>query len=817
MLQRRAICVDGIVQGVGFRPFVHGLASRLRLRGFVRNQTGNVRIEVEGERASLDCFLDEVTRSFNDGNEAAPPLARIERVSWCDISVRGDMQFRIEASELDPDGRVLVSPDVATCADCLKELFDPANRRYRYPFLNCTHCGPRVTIITGSPYDRAQTTMAAFPMCASCREEYENPADRRFHAQPTCCPECGPILRLLDGVAALIPAVDPLATFVEEIRSGRIGAMKGIGGYHLVCDATNESAVAEMRRRKYRDDKPFAVMVRNFGDAQAICEVSSLERQLLESPPAPIVLLAKRTGLRIAPQVCDGVAPGNPHLGVMLPYSPLHHLLLDDMKGLPLVMTSGNRSDEPIAYDDADAITRLRGIADLFLIHNRPIHLRCDDSVTRVTESMGTGGKELPIRRSRGYSPQPVPLPIGCSRPTLAVGGQLKVTFALGRGQDAIISHHLGDLDHFAAYSAFLRDIDHFEQLFGVRPPRIAHDLHPDYASTQYAKKRAERTGVDLVAVQHHHAHMASCMAENGLTEPVIGVTFDGTGYGTDGAVWGGEFLVGDYNSFRRAAHLRNVGMPGGEQAIREPWRMAAAHLLDSDCPLTPLESLVPPASLNTVRTMIQRRLNAPPTSSIGRLFDAVAALIGLRQKVTYEGQAAVELQCLAEKASSCDSYPVEILEESRPGEPDPTFIADSRPMVRAILRDLEREPDRPRIARRFHLTIVEMIVDVCGRIREGNGLNRVVLSGGTFMNSLLTSEAERRLTGRGFVVYRHQLVPPNDGGLSLGQLAIAASRAWIGAGSTEQGARSGEHGPRSQRPVFLHAPCSLLHASGGS
>jgi hydrogenase maturation protein HypF len=525
--------------------------------------------------------------------------------------------------------------------------------------------------------------------------------------------------------------------------------------------------VAELRQRKHRDEKPFAVMLRTLQDVQAICEVSRLERQLLESPRAPIVLLRKRPGCRIA----NSVAPGNPLLGVMLPYSPLHHLLLGDVQGIALVMTSGNRADEPIAYEEADALERLHGIADLFLVHNRPIHLRCDDSVTRVV-----AGQELPVRRSRGYAPQPVQLPVTCGRPTLAVGGQLKAAFALGRGDQAILSHHMGDLEHFAAYTAFQRDIEHFQRLFGVRPQRIAHDLHPDYASTRYAQQRARAEGEELVAVQHHHAHMASCMAEHGLRGAVIGVTLDGSGYGSDGAIWGGEFLVGDFTTFRRAGHLRYVGLPGGEQAIREPWRMAASHLLDAECDLTPLESLVPPGSLHAVRTMIARRFNTPMTSSAGRLFDAVAALLGLRTKVTYEGQAAVELEWLAEKASSGGSYLAEVSEEAGPDDPEAVFVVDSRPVVRAILHDLEHEADRPRIARRFHWTMVEMIAAVCSRIRQRSGLQRVVLSGGTFMNGLLTGEVMRRLLRDGFAVYRHHLVPPNDGGLSLGQLAVAAS-----------------------------------------
>ena len=478
MMQRRAISVDGIVQGVGFRPFVHALASRLDLRGFVKNQTGNVSIEVEGERASLETFLDELRSN-------SPPLAHIDQVFWSEVAARGDRQFRIETSEIDPEGRVLISPDVATCGDCLNELFDPANRRYGYPFLNCTHCGPRLTIITGSPYDRARTTMEAFSLCPACRQEYENPADRRFHAQPTCCETCGPALRLLDGDAALISATEPLELFAQDIRSGRIGAMKGLGGYHLICDATNESVVAEMRRRKHRDERPFALMVRTIREAEMLCVFSPLERQLLESPRAPIVLLRKRAGARIAATV----APGNPFLGVMLPYTPLHHLLLRGMEGTPLVMTSGNRSDEPIAYEDADAIARLRGIADVFLVHNRPIHVRCDDSVTRVV-----AGAELPIRRSRGYAPQSgaaadgvFPSDPGRRRATqggVRPGTRTACVPQPSHGRPASILRRT---------RPSRRDIDHFEQLFGIRPQLIAHDMHPDYASTRYAKTRRNR------------------------------------------------------------------------------------------------------------------------------------------------------------------------------------------------------------------------------------------------------------------------------------------------------------------------------------
>jgi hydrogenase maturation protein HypF len=753
MTERRAIAIHGIVQGVGFRPFVHSLATRLHLRGLVRNRTGGVWIEVEGEAASLDHFLAELAAS-------PPPLARIERLAWERQPPRGDPRFRIEASEADAAGPVFVSPDVATCADCLAELFDPADRHYRYPFLNCTNCGPRLTIVRGAPYDRQRTTMATFPMCPACHAEYEDPADRRFHAQPAACPACGPRLQVLDGKGERTGGVDPLVHFAAAVRGGGIGALKGLGGYHLVCDARAAAVVAELRRRKHRDEKPFALMTGDVAAAEALCEVPLPERELLLSPRRPIVLLRKRPGTGVA----EAVAPRNPWLGVMLPYTPLHHLLLRALDGVPLVMTSGNRSDEPIAYEDDDALERLAGIADVFLVHNRPIHVRCDDSVTRVV-----AGRELPLRRSRGYAPQPVPLPLECPRPVLAVGGQLKGTFALGRGRNAFLSHHLGDLDHFDAYRAFERDVGLYEELFAVRPEVIAHDLHPDYASTRYAQGRV-RGSCRLVAVQHHHAHMASCMAENGLAEPVLGVAFDGTGYGTDGAVWGGEFLVGDYRHFRRAAHLRYVGMPGGDQAIREPWRMAVAHLVEAQTPLGRLADRLPTVAVRTVAKMLERRFNTPMTSSAGRLFDAVAALAGVRDRVSYEGQAAVELEWLATDVPPDGTYPFEL------AEAEAALVVDPRPLVRAVAEEANRGTDAGRIARRFHSTMVEVIAAVCDRQRQATGLDAVVLSGGVFLNALLTAEVDARLRGAGFRVYRHRLVPPNDGGLSLGQLAVAAA-----------------------------------------
>jgi hydrogenase maturation protein HypF len=758
-MERRAITVRGIVQGVGFRPFVYTLAARLQLRGFVRNQTGTLLIEVEGEPPSLERFLAELS-------DRPPPLAHVEHLSWERRPPRGDGHFRIEPSEAESASAVFISPDVATCADCLAELRDPADRRYGYPFLNCTNCGPRLTIITGAPYDRPRTTMAPFVMCPACRAEYEDPTDRRFHAQPTACADCGPRLGLLDAAGRPLSVPDPLAHFAEALRGGRIGALKGVGGYHLACEAGNPAAVAELRRRKHRDEKPFAVMVADEAAAAALGEVGPGERALLTSPRAPIVLLRKsRPGT-----VTEEVAPRNPYLGVMLAYTPLHHLLLRAVGGRPLVMTSGNRSDEPIAYRDDEAPRQLAGIADLFLVHDRPIHVRCDDSVTRVVDRV-----ELPLRRSRGYAPRPIALPLDCSRPTLAVGGQLKVTFALGRRRQAFLSHHMGDLDHYEAYRAFERDVALYERLFAVTPQLIAHDLHPDYVTSGYARQRAERLGTPLLAVQHHHAHLASCMAEHGLTEPVIGVTFDGTGFGTDGAVWGGEFLVGDYRGYRRAAHLRYVGLPGGDRAVREPWRMAVAHLGDARADLSSLRARVLPVELRTVERMLERGLNTPLTSSAGRLFDAVAALAGVRDRVSYEGQAAIELEWLADEVGADETYPF-TLDAPPEGHAEAPLVIDTRPLIRAVAEEVTRGVGAALIARRFHSTLVEMIAAVCRRLGEATGLKTVVLSGGVFLNALLTREVNARLGGDGFRVYRHRLAPPNDGGLSLGQLAVAAA-----------------------------------------
>jgi hydrogenase maturation protein HypF len=747
------------VQGVGFRPFVYGLASELRLHGFVRNTADGVLIEIEGEPASLDRFLAELTTR-------PPPLARIDEIRWVTSPPQGDSSFRIEPSGAAHSSSIFISPDIAACEDCVAELFDPRDRRFRYPFVNCTNCGPRLTIITGYPYDRERTSMSSFAMCAACRSEYDDPANRRFHAQPIACPACGPRLKLLDRTGGPLPCDDPIVSTAKALLDGKIAAVKGLGGYHLACSASLEPAVALLRRRKHRDEKPFALMVADLEAACEIAEVSPQEADLLTCPRRPIVLVRRKPSARVA----STVAPGNPWLGLMLPYTPLHHLLLRELSGTPLVMTSGNRSDEPIAYRDEEALLCLTGIVDVFLAHDRPIHIRCDDSVTRVV-----AGVELPLRRSRGYAPLSIRMPEECPVPTLALGGQMKATFALGRGHHAILSHHIGDLDHYEAARSYQEAIAHYERLFDCRAEVLVHDLHPDYASTQYAQAHAGAR--PTMAVQHHHAHMASCMAEHGLNEPVIGVTFDGTGFGSDGTIWGGEFLIGDYREFRRAAHFRTVRMPGGEAATREPWRMAAAYRVDAGIDLTASCAPGDPQSLRVIQSMLARGINSPYTTSAGRLFDTVASLAGVRQLALYEGQAAIELEWASSQVTPDFTYPFEIVEHADASTRETTLILDMRPMIVQVHEEARRGVPAALIGRRFHSTIVELIAQVCDRLRSASGLDAVVLSGGVFMNALLTVEALESLMARGFRVYRHERVPPNDGGICLGQLAVAASR----------------------------------------
>jgi hydrogenase maturation protein HypF len=791
---RVSVRVEGIVQGVGFRPFVRNLATELGLAGSVRNDMAGALIEVEGEPGAVGAFLLRLERD-------APALCVIEEVGTSPLPPTGGTGFAISPSDPAGERRALVPADTATCEDCLKELFDPADRRYQYPFINCTNCGPRFTIVRDVPYDRPNTTMAGFGMCADCEREYRDPDDRRYHAQPTCCPACGPTLRLVDATGAEVEGEgSPIEAAAALLRRGRILAVKGLGGFHLAALAFSESAAATLRSRKHREDKPFAVMVADIGTARQLCELDEAGQRLLESPRRPIVLLWRRPAPAhgdagpgparplappdappvappllpdappdappVAPSVAPSVAPGNRHLGLMLPYTPLHHLLARAL-GEPFILTSGNVSDEPIAFRDGDARTRLDGIADAYLTHNRPIHVRTDDSVTRSLR-----GRATLLRRSRGYVPQPLLLPRPLARPLLACGAELKNTFCLAKGRHAFMSHHIGDLENYETLRSFTEGIEHFCRLFDVHPEVVAHDLHPEYLSTKYALDR-EHEGIDLVGVQHHHAHIASCLVDNGEAGPAIGVAFDGLGYGTDGALWGGEILLATLSGFERLGHLAPVAMPGGAAAIKQPWRMAAAYL-----------DLAyeggPPAGLSVVQrnedrwqpvvSMARTGTASPVTSSAGRLFDAVSALVCGRDAVNYEGQAAIELEQLADPGET-GSYPVP-LTGSEP------FQLQGKELVRAVVEDLVGGSSPDVVAARFHNALAGAVVASCRRARDLSGGNgTVALSGGVFQNVLLTERAAAGLEQDGFRVLLQRQAPANDGGISLGQAAVAGAR----------------------------------------
>ena len=699
-----------MVQGVGFRPYVYRLALELGLAGWVLNDEHGVLIEIEGRDAVVEAFLQRLPKE-------APPLAVVERVGTDALRPAGEIGFRIVESERRGEADALVSPDTTTCHDCLRELFDPGDRRFRYPFLNCTNCGPRFTIVRGVPYDRRLTTMAGFRMCPACQAEYDNPADRRFHAQPNACPECGPRLRLTDrdGRAA---GGEPLSAAVAALAEGRIVAVKGLGGYHLACDARDEAAVGALRSRKRREDKPFALMA---GDARGLVELSAADQALLDSRARPIVIARRRPGAGVA----ASVAPRSPDLGVMLPYSPLHHLLLADFGG-PLVMTSGNVSDEPIAYEDEDALTRLRQIADLFLAHDRSIHMRTDDSVVRSTT---TG--PLVMRRSRGHVPASLPLPVEAGRPLLACGAELKSTFCVAKGRRAWVSHHIGDLQNWETLRSFRSGIEHFERVFAVAPEVVAHDLHPDHLSTRHAQ---ELEGVELVAVQHHHAHLAACLAEHGETGPAVGAIFDGSGYGPDGTVWGGELLVGDLRGYERVGHLLPVRLPGGDRAAREPWRMACAWLDGEGDPPPGVEQ----RRWDEMAELVRTGLASPLTSSVGRLFDAVSALCGIRTVTNYEGQAAVELEAAAERTER-RAYPLPLAGD----------VLDARATIHAVRDDLARGVSRALVSARFHNGLAAATAAAC----ERQGVAAVVLSGGVFQNRLLLERTSELLEERGLRV----------------------------------------------------------------
>jgi len=754
-LELLRVSVRGVVQGVGFRPFVYQLATRHNLKGWVCNTSGDVKIEVEGEKPALDRFLDELV-------VLAPPLARLEDVSVASHPPQGYSGFEIRHSIAEEGKYQLVSPDIATCKPCLGEVLTPGDRRYRYPFTNCTNCGPRFTIIEDIPYDRPKTTMRSFKMCPKCQSEYDDPMDRRFHAQPNACPRCGPSLKLVDGAGNPVPCDDVLAAAARFLKQGKVLAIKGLGGFLLACDATSEKAVKLLRERKRRPFKPLAIMVSTLEDVKKHCLVSEKEAELLNLPQCPIVLLRRKEGSPVSPSV----APNLKYLGVMLPYTPLHHVLLRET-GLPLVMTSGNLSEEPIAKDNDEALRRLKGIPDYFLLHNRDIYSRYDDSVAIVELN-----KPQIVRRARGYAPYPVHLPFK-SKQVLACGAELKNTFCLTKDNYAFVSQHIGDLENLETMEHFEATLELYKKLFRIQPEIVAYDMHPEYLSTKYARSLGDKhKELKLVPVQHHHAHIVSCMAENGVEDKVIGVSFDGTGYGSDGRIWGGEFLMADYKGFERAGHLEYVPLPGGTVAIERPYRMAISYLLtllgkDSLTPDLAFLKEVSSQELDLIQKQLEKGINSPLTSSCGRLFDAVSALIGTRGKIDYEAQAAIEMEMAAD-AGERGSYPFAILEK------DGVNIVRLEALFRAIIQDIENDVSQSRIAMKFHRTMADMVVQMCQRLAQRSGINRVALSGGVFQNRLLLRLMVAALEEAGFEVLTHSKVPTNDGGVSLGQAVIA-------------------------------------------
>jgi hydrogenase maturation protein HypF len=772
--------VSGIVQGVGFRPFVYGLAAQHGLKGWVRNTSAGVDIELDGDETALSQFLDDL-------RQKPPALARLDHLEHTWQAAHGFEDFQIIESQADPSDFLPVSPDVSICADCLSELFNPQDRRYRYPFINCTNCGPRFTIIGDIPYDRPNTTMAGFPLCPACDQEYHDPLNRRFHAQPVACPECGPHIWLELGTSTepVAYAEASLGLARQLLLEGKILAIKGLGGFHLACDATNPQAVSELRRRKLRVDKAFALMAADAEMAAQHAWLSKAERLLLESRQRPIVIARRRSDSPIAAQV----APGQNTLGIMLPYTPLHYLLFANPAAQtleinlpPLVMTSGNLSEEPICTDNDEAREHLGSLADAFLMHNRSIHTRCDDSVVRVFPALRRERTQspapsiYPLRRARGYAPDPISLSTPV-RPLLATGAELKNTFCLTRGSYAFLSHHIGDLENYPTLQAFTASIEHYQRLFRIQPQAIAYDLHPNYLATRYAVERAAQQGLPAVGVQHHHAHIAACMADNGLdgTAPLIGVSFDGTGYGEDGAVWGGEFLIADAARYERAVHLAYTPLPGGDLATRQPWRMALSWLaaagVDWAEDLPPVQHAL---SLSTagvdvqavLRKQLSSGLNSPLTSSMGRLFDAVAALMGVRQEVNYEAQAAIEMEALAD-GNEPGYYTLELRQD----------VLDPSPLFHQLVQDLRLQISPRVMAARLHGGIARATADVCRTLRAQRGLNAVALSGGVWQNTYLLALTTGLLQEDGFEVYIHRRVPANDGGLALGQAFSAQAR----------------------------------------
>jgi len=759
---RRGVLVCGVVQGVGFRPTVYRLATEEGLAGFIGNDTDGVTIEIEGRLARVEAFLARL-------RDEAPPLSRIDSIVVSEAAVTGETGFRIVASEV--LGRVStgIPADAATCPDCLRELLDPNDRRYRYPFLNCTNCGPRFTITRRIPYDRPQTSMARFPMCPACQAEYDDPLNRRFHAQPNACWDCGPRVSLVGAEGAEITVDDPVTAAIDRLLAGEIMAIKGIGGFHLSVDATNEDAVMRLRQRKHRYGKPLAVMVRDLAAARKLCDLTAEEEALLLTPARPIVLARMREDNGIAADV----APGLPWLGVYLPYAPLQHLLFADERVRALVMTSANLSEEPIAIDNEEARMRLGGIADGFLMHDREILQRCDDSVMAVVD----GGPQL-VRRARGFVPLGAELPLDAP-PLLAMGGHLKNVFALARGRRVYQSQHLGDLENLTGLEFFKESLDHLMRTFEIEPQTVVHDLHPGYLSTEWAKEWARERGLGVIAVQHHHAHVAGCMAEHGLQKPVIGLSLDGTGYGTDGKIWGGEVLICRLDGFERFAHLEYVPMPGSTAAIREPWRMAMGHLHAAgfDVASTEVLSLVG-AKENEVRVlkrMMERGVNSPQTSSLGRLFDAAAAVVLGRRVVDYEAQAAIEMEGIAvDQPDEEAAYSMQLIEGDWAAR-EPVRIC-AEPIWRGLIEDLRVGMSTPRIAARFHVAVAEGFVQAAVRARTATRIGQVAMSGGCMHNRRLARLLRVGLEAEGFEVFQHAQVSPGDGGLSYGQAAVAAA-----------------------------------------
>jgi hydrogenase maturation protein HypF len=812
MKVRRHILVKGVVQGVGFRPFIYQLANQYKLAGWVLNSSEGVVIEAEGNLNKVEAFIQDIKLK-------APPLAKIESIKAEDIVPDGSAKFEIKHSVSEAGKFILVSPDIATCDDCLRELFDPQDRRYRYPFINCTNCGPRFTIIEDIPYDRPKTTMKKFKMCPDCQREYDDPANRRFHAQPNACPLCGPSLelranrRLLENSAnevqqdsrgsstKLSPAPrtvypaeieeefpslgcdDPIKETIKLLKAGKIVAIKGLGGFHLACDAENEEVVEKLRRRKHRYGKPLAIMLADIEAVREHCCLSHEEIKVLLSPQRPIVLLRRKEKSTVAPSV----APVNNYLGVMLPYTPLHHLLLKE-SGMALVMTSGNLSEEPIAMENQEALIRLKEIADYFLLHNRDIYSRYDDSVVRVFEH-----NMIFIRRARSFAPYPIHLPFQAKQ-ILATGPEQKNTFCLTKENYAFLSQHIGDMENFETLEHFKTTLQLYKKLFRIEPEIVAYDLHPEYLATKFAH---ELTGVKLIGVQHHHAHIVSCLVEHNFKEPVIGVSFDGTGFGPDGTIWGGEFLIADWKNFQRVGHLRYVPMPGGELAIKRPYRMALSYLLSfcsenlEDLSLE-LLARISSEEIALVKQQIIKSINSPLTSSCGRLFDAIASLVGVRDIVAYEGQAAIELEMIANERIK-ESYPFKIkrgeevlatgsklmtkgklVSGNRRLKTNSSLIVDTEPIIQGVILDLQKGIDKSIIAGKFHQTVVNFISQVCCRLREKTGIKTVALSGGVFQNMILAQKSKELLEKEGFTVLYQKQVPCNDGGISLGQVTVA-------------------------------------------